>query len=109
MQTGFHHAIHRHRHPDHKSVRAKGIIKLLDESAYLMGAVSVAVNVPQLIAVWTAPDVAGVSIISWSGFLLGSVFWFAYGILHREKPITVINGGLILVQGLIVLGLAVRH
>ncbi len=73
-----------------------------------MGAISVAVNVPQLIAVWTSPSIAGVSIISWIGFLTGSVFWFAYGLLHHEKPITVINAGLIIIQALIVLGLAVR-
>lgn len=108
MQTGFHHAIHRHAHPKHDGTRTKGILKLMDNSAYLMGAVSVAVNVPQLIAVWTSPSIAGVSLVSWLGFLLGSVFWFIYGILHHEKPITVINGGLIIIQGLIVAGLAVR-
>jgi len=73
-----------------------------------MGAISVAVNVPQLIAVWTSPSIAGVSLVSWVGFLLGSVFWFAYGLLHHEKPIIVINGGLIVIQGLIVVGLSLR-
>lgn len=73
-----------------------------------MGAISVAVNIPQLIAIWTSPSIAGVSIISWIGFFLGSLFWLIYGLLHQEKPIIVINGGLLIVQGLIVLGLALR-
>lgn len=107
MQTGFHHAFHRHSHLK-SSGKTKGVIDLIDRSAYLMGAVSVAVNVPQLIAVWTSPSIAGVSIVSWIGFLTGSIFWLAYGLLHHEKPIIVINGGLLIIQGLIVLGLAVR-
>lgn len=73
-----------------------------------MGALTIAANVPQLIAIWTSPSTAGVSIASWVGFLTGSVFWLSYGLLHREKPIIVINAGLIVVQGLIVLGLAIR-
>ena len=107
MQTGFHHAFHTH-HSKKSSGRTKGLVQLIDKSAYLMGAVTVAVNIPQLIAVWTSPSVAGVSIVSWTGFFMGSAFWLIYGLLHHEKPIIVINGGLIIIQGLIVLGLAVR-
>lgn len=107
MQTGFHHAIHRHRH-DTRKAKLTGLAKLIDGSAYLMGMITVAVNVPQLISVWSKPDIGGVSIISWIGFLLGSVFWLCYGLIHKEKPIIVINGMLIAVQGLIVWGLAVR-
>lgn len=80
----------------------------MDGSAYLMGAITVAVNIPQLIAVWTKPDITGVSLVSWTGFLLGSLFWLIYGLLHREKPIIVINGGLIIIQALIVFGLILR-
>lgn len=107
MQTGFHHAFHRHSH-NKSPGKTKGLLQLIDSSAYLMGAVTVAVNVPQLIAVWTSPSIAGVSIVSWIGFLTGSIFWLIYGLLHHEKPIIVINGGLLVIQALIVLGLAVR-
>ncbi len=73
-----------------------------------MGVVSVAANLPQLIAVWTRPNISGVSVISWIGFFLGSVFWLAYGLVHKAKPIIVMNGMLIVVQGLVVVGL-LRH
>ncbi len=105
MQTGMHHAIHRHAHKN----RAKStLLQLFDRSAYLMGAVTVAVNVPQLITVWTSRDVSGVSLVSWIGFFLGSCFWLCYGLLHREKPIITVNAALIAVQGFIVLGIF-RH
>lgn len=107
MQTGFHHAVHRHKRKN-SSTKEGVITRFIDQSAYLMGAITIAVNVPQLISVWTAPSTAGVSLVSWIGFLLGSVFWLIYGLLHREKPIIVINGGLIIIQGLIVFGLALR-
>lgn len=84
------------------------MVKLIDRSAYLMGAITVAVNVPQLIAVWTSPDINGVSLVSWTGFFLGSGFWLFYGIIHKEKPIITINSMLLCVQGLIVLGI-IRH
>lgn len=81
---------------------------IIDKSAYVMGGITVAVNIPQLISVWTSPDITGVSLVSWTGFLLGSCFWLLYGILHKEKPITTINAMLIVVQGLIVAGVILR-
>jgi len=97
MQTGFHHAFLR-----------KKQLRFIDKSAYFMGAITVIVNIPQLISVWTASSNEGVSLISWIGFSVGSLFWLIYGLLHKEKPIIVINGGLIIVQALIVIGLILR-
>lgn len=104
MLTTFRHATRPHAH--HKN--APKIIGAIDDLSYLMGVITVLVNLPQLYAVWTSPTVAGVSIISWFGFFLGSLFWLFYGLLHREKPIIIMNGALLFVQGLIVIGL-LRH
>ena len=106
MHTGLHHALH-HTHKKSEG-KTSNLIRLIDRSAYLMGAVTIAINVPQLITVWTSPSTAGVSIVSWIGFSLGSLFWIIYGLLHHEKPIIVINGGLIIIQVLIVAGLVLR-
>jgi len=105
MQTGFHHTARSHLQGNKRS---KKLILFIDKSAYIMGSITVAVNVPQLISVWTSPDIAGVSLISWTGFLLGSCFWLTYGILHKEKTITIVNAMLIVVQGLIVAGVILR-
>lgn len=106
MHTGLHHALNRIR--KNQIEKTSGLIRIIDNSAYLMGAITVAINVPQLISVWTAPNTEGVSLISWIGFSVGSLFWLIYGVLHKEKPIIVINGGLIIVQALIVFGLILR-
>lgn len=105
MQTGLRYAVRPH---PHRKSQAKKLMRLIDKSAYIMGSITVAVNIPQLISVWTSPDITGVSLISWTGFLLGSCFWLTYGILHREKTITIINAMLIVVQGLIVAGVILR-
>ena len=104
MLSTFRHAARAHTHKKN----APKIIETIDDLSYLMGIVTVLVNLPQLYAVWTSPNIGGVSIISWFGFFLGSLFWLFYGLLHREKPIIIMNGALLLVQGLIVVGL-LRH
>lgn len=104
MHEGLHHSVSRSRPKRGRS----HVINLLDRLAYLMGAVTVLVNIPQLISVWTAPDTEGVSLVSWVGFFLGSCFWVVYGVLHKEKPIITVNAMLIVVQGLIVIGVLTR-
>lgn len=105
MQTGSIHAIH---HLTHKRSVTRKTLDMIDRLAYLMGIVTVAVNMPQLVTVWTAPDIGGVSLVSWTGFFLGSAFWLVYGLLHRQKPIIVINAMLMTVQALIVAGILLR-
>lgn len=97
MQTGFHHAYHAAH-----TGKLKKYAKTMDHYAFLMGFVAVAVNVPQLVDVYTRKDVSGVSVVSWAGFLLGAVFWLFYGLLHRARTLVVINAMLIVVQSLIV-------
>lgn len=104
MHEGFHHVIHRSS-SKHTSGR---LIKLMDRMAYLMGAITVLVNIPQLVAIWTSPDAQGVSIISWIGFFLGSCFWVIYGLLHKERPIIIMNAALMVVQGCIVIGILMK-
>jgi len=104
MHEGLHHSIGRSR-----TKGATKAIRLLDRMAYLMGAITVLVNIPQLIAVWASPDAQGVSMISWTGFFLGSCFWVIYGLLHKERPIIVMNVSLMIVQGFIVIGIFTRQ
>ena len=100
--------VHRLKKLSRKNKKKKFLLeRIVDDGAYFMGAVAVAANVPQLWNIWVRHETSGVSALSWSGFLLGSIFWFSYGILHKEKPITVINGALILIQSVILLGLIV--
>lgn len=104
---GPHHAYHHKKHVHKK--KPSSLVKFIDKSIYVVGILAVAANIPQLWTVWIEKNFSGVSVVSWAGFLIGSVFWFWYGLLHKEIPIVVINGFLILVQTGVVLGLLVRY
>lgn len=84
------------------------LVTFIDKSIYVIALFAIAANIPQLLNIWIAKNTAGVSIISWVGFLIGSFFWLYYGVLHKETPIIFINFLLILVQGGIVLGLLIN-
>ena len=100
---GAHHAYRRHR------TRPKGVAaslsSFIDKSIFLIGFLSVAANFPQLWEVWVKNNTSGVSLLSWTGFFVGSIFWFTYGWIHKELPIMAVNGSLIFIQAGIILGL----
>lgn len=102
---GSHHAYRKSAHTHGKRFPKHSVAGFIDKSIYLIGILSVAANLPQLWTIWATKNTSGVSLISWTGFFLGSIFWFWYGILHNEKPIMLVNGLLIFVQAGIVLGL----
>ena len=56
----------------------------------LLGAMSVftlLMTVPQVLTIWVGHQAAGVSIVSWSAYLLSAVLWFWYGLQKRDKNI----------------------
>jgi len=82
---------------------------LMDKLVYVSALFGVCANIPQLATIWIDKNVAGVSIVTWLGFLLGSSFWLCYGIVHKEKPIILTNGLYVAIQCFIVLGLFIQH
>ena len=65
------------------------------------------VTLPQLVEIWSRGADAGVSIITWAGYLALSVFWLSYGIMHKEKPIIIANVLYFVINLIIVIGLLV--
>jgi uncharacterized protein with PQ loop repeat len=55
-----------------------------------LGAMSVftmLMTVPQVLTIWIGHQAAGVSVVSWSAYLLSAILWFAYGLQKRDKNI----------------------
>lgn len=88
-----------------KKDESQGLKKIIDKLVYLSAFISVFANVPQLAKIWVDKNTAGVSMLTWLGFLAGSAFWLTYGIIHKEKPIIVANICFVIIQFFIVLGL----
>ena len=56
----------------------------------LLGGMSVftmLMTVPQVLTIWVGHKAAGVSVVSWSAYLLSAVLWFWYGFQKRDKNI----------------------
>ena len=112
MHIAYHHALKRSKQAKQKRLafgRGFDLKNIMDKLVYVTALFGVCANIPQLTKIWIDKTVTGVSIITWFGFLLGSLFWLCYGIIHREKPIIVTNGLYVGVQFFIVLGLLLQH
>ena len=112
MHIAYHHVLKRSKHGKPKKIgrgREFDMESIMDKLVYASALFGVVANIPQLAKIWIDKAVNGVSIITWIGFLLGSLFWMMYGIIHREKPIIVTNGLYVAIQFLIVLGLLLQH
>jgi uncharacterized protein with PQ loop repeat len=56
----------------------------------LLGGMSVftlLMTIPQVLTIWVSHQAAGVSVVSWSAYLLSAVLWFVYGLQKRDKNI----------------------
>ena len=56
----------------------------------LLGAMSVftmLMTVPQVLTIWVGHQAAGVSVVSWSAYLLSAILWFWYGLQKRDRNI----------------------
>lgn len=65
-------------------------------------------TLPQVWTVWVEGQVAGVSLLSWGTYLLGSCLWFVHGLALRDRTIYVACVGWILLNGAVVAGVVVR-
>jgi uncharacterized protein with PQ loop repeat len=56
----------------------------------VLGAMSVftlLMTIPQVFTIWVGRQAAGVSILSWSAYLLSALLWFWFGVQKRDKNI----------------------
>ncbi len=56
----------------------------------LLGSMSIftlLMTVPQILTIWVGHQAAGVSVLSWSAYLLSAVLWFWFGLKQGDKNI----------------------
>jgi uncharacterized protein with PQ loop repeat len=70
--------------------------------------VTLLMTVPQVWNVWTSRDSGGVSLISWSTYLLSACLWFVYGLRNGDRTIYLPCVGWILLDAAVVLGVVTR-
>src|SRR5580765_3848627 len=52
-----------------------------------MSVISMLMTVPQVWIIWVQHQAAGVSVASWSAYLLSALLWFWYGLQKRDRNI----------------------
>ena len=87
--------------------RASG--SALERALPVLSVVTMLMTVPQVLAVWVGHQAGGVSLLSWSTYLVSACLWFAYGIQKQDRTIYVACIGWILLDAAIVAGVLVHH
>ena len=81
---------------------------MLDRLMNALSIFTLAMTIPQVLSVWSERQAGGVSLWSWSAYLLAAIVWLVYGLQKRDKHIYLPCIGWILLDGAIVTGLIVR-
>ena len=104
---GLHHFHTQKRvHQKHEQYpHADKLKNFIDKIIYPVGIIGPLMTIPQFLKIWIDQDATGVSIISWSAYLIIAIFWLLYGTVHKEWPIILSNVLWILMDAAVVLGI----
>jgi uncharacterized protein with PQ loop repeat len=69
-----------------------------------MSIFTLVMTLPQVWSVWVEQQAAGVSVISWSAYLLSALLWFWYGLRKRDRNIYLPCIGWIAADGAVIAG-----
>jgi uncharacterized protein with PQ loop repeat len=63
------------------------LVVALDRWIFVVGTLGPLSTLPQIWKIWHYQNATGVSAFAWALPALFDLFWIAYGIVHKEKPI----------------------
>jgi uncharacterized protein with PQ loop repeat len=76
----------------------------------LLGGMSIftmLMTIPQVLTIWVGHQAAGVSLLSWSAYLLSAVLWFWFGIRQRDKNIYLPCVGWVALDSAVIVGVVI--
>jgi len=78
--------------------------RFIDKAIYFAGILGPIMSIPQIMKVWVERSPQGISVISYSSYAILDLFWIAYGVVHKEKPIVIVYTLWTLINASIVIG-----
>jgi uncharacterized protein with PQ loop repeat len=81
------------------------IKKFLDRLIYFVVFGGIVMTIPQVFKIWVEKTATGLSLVTWASYLVFSLVWFFYGVIHKERPIIIGNFFWIVLDILIVIGI----
>jgi uncharacterized protein with PQ loop repeat len=82
-------------------------IAWFDRLIILVGVLNAAATTPQALQIWMSQDASGVSLISWSYYLFGSIMFVIYGLIHKTIPILINYSLCLVIYFFIVIGIVI--
>lgn len=73
----------------------------------LLGSMSIftlAMTVPQVWTIWIGHQASGVSVLSWSAYLLSAILWFWFGLQQGDKNVYLPCVGWVILDGAVIAG-----
>ncbi len=61
-------------------------------------------TVPQILTIWIGHQAAGVSVLSWSAYLLSAVLWFWFGLQQGDRNIYLPCVGWVVLDSAVIVG-----
>lgn len=77
----------------------------VDKLVYISSILTPIFTLPQVLKIWIYKSASDVSLFTWGPYLVFAAIWLWYGILHKDKPLIVLNGGLVAVNVAIIVGI----
>jgi len=79
--------------------------RYLDKLIYVAGILGPILTIPQIFILFSTKSAEGISLISWASYLIGSIVFFFYAIVHKTKPLILIYCFWIFVHIIMVIGI----
>ena len=60
---------------------------LMHRALGVMSIFTILMTIPQIVTIWIGHQAAGVSVLSWSAYLVSAVLWFLHGLRQHDRNI----------------------
>jgi len=80
---------------------------MLDHATMAVGVLAPIMTFTQAWKIWETKSSADLSLWTWIAFFIASLVWTIYGIVHREKTVTISQGLYIIGTALVLIGIAI--
>ncbi len=95
LRKRMHERLEPYPHPD-------AFKRFLDKIMMGVALIGPLATLPQVYQVFMTQDTKGLSLVTWTVWVLLSCVWLVYGLLHKEMPIVLSNLIYIVLQGAVV-------
>ncbi len=92
-----------------ESVQKENSTKIIDQMMLVASIIHPLTATPQVYKIYATQSAAGVSLLTWLGFLILGLVFLTYGITHGLKPYVLAQVMWLTIDLLIVLGIVMYH